>query len=101
MAGAMATGGDLVFTGTLTGEFMAFHAETGEELWRFRTGSGIIGLPITWESDGVQYITVLSGTGGAYRNYFPVMGAAHTETVKLLDSIPAGGSIWTFALMEE
>ncbi|MEP3265550.1 MAG: PQQ-dependent methanol/ethanol family dehydrogenase, partial [Hyphomicrobiales bacterium] len=51
-AGVMTTAGGLVFTGTPEGEFIAFDDETGEQLWSFQTGSGIVGQPITWEQDG-------------------------------------------------
>jgi len=38
----MTTAGGLVFTGTPEGELKAFDDETGEELWSFQTGSGIV-----------------------------------------------------------
>ena len=36
-AGMLATGGGLVFTGKLTGEFVALDAATGKTLWQFKT----------------------------------------------------------------
>jgi lanthanide-dependent methanol dehydrogenase len=64
-SGTVATGGDLVFYGTMEGWFKAVHARTGEVLWQFKTGSGIIGQPITYRGpDGKQYVAVLSGVGG-------------------------------------
>ena len=34
-------------------------------LWQFKTGSGIIGQPITYRGpDGKQYVAVLAGVGG-------------------------------------
>ena len=64
-SGALATGGDLVFYGTLDGWFKAADARTGEIRWSFPTGSGIIGQPISYRApDGRQYIAVLSGVGG-------------------------------------
>lgn len=51
-AGVLATAGDVVFTGTSDGFVKAFHSETGEVLWEFQTGSGIISQPVTWELDG-------------------------------------------------
>ena len=64
MAGTLSTAGGLVFTGAATGEFMAVDANTGKKLWQFQTGSGIDGLPVTWEQDGVQYVAVTGGYGG-------------------------------------
>ncbi len=59
------TGGDVAFYGTLDGWFKAVDARTGEQLWQFKTGSGIVGQPITYRGpDGKQYVAVLSGVGG-------------------------------------
>lgn len=64
-SGALATAGDVVFYGTLEGEFRAVDARSGKVLWRFRAGSGIIGQPVTYLGpDGHQYVAVLSGVGG-------------------------------------
>ncbi len=88
MAGTLSTAGGLVFTGAATGEFLAFDASTGKKLWQFQTGSGIIGLPVTWEHKGKQYVSVVSGAGGVWA----LLGDARFAAV------PAGGSVWTFAL---
>ncbi len=62
---ALATAGNLVFYGTLDGTFKALDARSGEVKWQFKTGSGIIGQPISYRGpDGRQYIAVLSGVGG-------------------------------------
>jgi PQQ-dependent dehydrogenase (methanol/ethanol family) len=64
-SGALATAGDIVFYGTLEGWFKAVDAKTGTVLWQFKTGSGIIGQPMTYKgADGKQYVAVLSGIGG-------------------------------------
>ena len=63
-SGALATAGDIVFYGTLEGHLKAIHAETGEELYSFKTPSGIIGNVMTYEFDGKQYVGILSGVGG-------------------------------------
>ncbi len=63
-SGALATAGDVVFYGTLEGYLKAVDAETGEELYRFKTPSGIIGNVMTYEHGGKQYIGILSGVGG-------------------------------------
>jgi alcohol dehydrogenase (cytochrome c) len=36
-SGVLSTGGGLVFSGQLTGEFEAFDADTGKKLWQFQT----------------------------------------------------------------
>src|SRR5438270_8450130 len=64
-SGALATAGNVVFYGTMDGWFRAVDAVTGKQLWQFKTGSGIIGQPITYKGpDGKQYVAVLSGVGG-------------------------------------
>ena len=65
VAGVTATAGGLVFTGELTGDFLALDAETGRELYRFYTGSGILGGVVTYAVNGEQYVAAASG-GGSY-----------------------------------
>ncbi|WP_428511638.1 methanol/ethanol family PQQ-dependent dehydrogenase [Roseovarius sp.] len=63
-SGALTTAGGITFYGTLEGYLKAVDTSTGEELYKFRTPSGIIGNVMTYERDGKQYIGVLSGVGG-------------------------------------
>jgi lanthanide-dependent methanol dehydrogenase len=63
-SGALATAGDVVFYGTLEGYLKAVDIETGKELYRFKTPSGIIGNVMTYMHDSKQYVAVLSGVGG-------------------------------------
>ncbi len=63
-SGALATAGDIVFYGTLEGYLKAVDANTGQELYKFKTPSGIIGNVMTYTHGGKQYIAVLSGVGG-------------------------------------
>ena len=63
-SGALATAGDVVFYGTLEGYLKAVDASTGEELYKFKTPSGIIGNVMTYTHGGKQYVGILSGVGG-------------------------------------
>ncbi len=63
-SGSLSTAGGVVFYGTLEGYLKAVDAKTGNELYRFKTPSGIIGNVNTWEYEGKQYVGVLSGIGG-------------------------------------
>ena len=64
-SGALVTAGDVAFYGTMEGWFKAIDARSGRELWKFRTGSGIIGQPVSYRGpDGKQYVAILSGVGG-------------------------------------
>ena len=89
--GVLSTKGNLVFTGNPEGYLMAFDSRNGEKLWQFNTGSGVIGSPITWEMDGEQYVSVMSGWGGAV----PLWGGHVAERVK---NFTQGGTLWTFKL---
>jgi lanthanide-dependent methanol dehydrogenase len=64
-SGTVVTAGDLVFYGTMEGWFKAVDARSGSVVWQFKTGSGIIGQPVTYRGpDGHQYVAILSGVGG-------------------------------------
>jgi lanthanide-dependent methanol dehydrogenase len=63
-SGALATAGDVVFYGTLEGYLKAVDAQTGRELWRFKTPSGIVGNVNSYQHNGKQYVSILSGIGG-------------------------------------
>ncbi|MBU3021385.1 PQQ-dependent methanol/ethanol family dehydrogenase [Aestuariibacter sp. A3R04] len=89
--GVLTTGGGLVWTGNPEGYLMAFDDKTGEMVYKFQTGSGIVGSPVTWEMDGEQYISVLSGWGGAV----PLWGG---EVAKRVKHFNQGGTVWTFKL---
>ena len=92
--GVMTTKGNLVFTGTPEGFLKAFNAKTGEQVWEFQTGSGVLGSPVTWEMDGEQYVSVLSGWGGAV----PLWGG---EVAKRVKDFNQGGMLWTFKLPKD
>lgn len=63
--GALATAGDLVFQGEVTGTFHAYAADSGRELWRFAAPNSLIAAPVTYRVDGEQYVAIASGAGGA------------------------------------
>ncbi|SFG71946.1 PQQ-dependent dehydrogenase, methanol/ethanol family [Palleronia marisminoris] len=107
-SGALATAGDVVFYGTLEGYLKAVDMETGEELYRFKTGSGVIGNVMTYEHEGEQYIAVLSGVGGwagiglAAGLTDPAAGlGAVGGYASLSDYTNLGGQLTVFKLPEE
>jgi alcohol dehydrogenase (cytochrome c) len=83
----LATAGGLIFTGKLSGEFVALDEDTGRTLWQFKTGSSINSTAITYMHKGRQFVTIASGRGGGLANLYASA------------KVPAGGSVWTFALM--
>jgi quinohemoprotein ethanol dehydrogenase len=62
--GTLATAGGLVFQGTADGWFTAYNAESGEQVWRFNVGQGIVAAPISYAVGGKQYVSILAGYGG-------------------------------------
>jgi lanthanide-dependent methanol dehydrogenase len=106
-SGALATAGDVVFYGTLEGYLKAVDAETGKELYKFKTPSGIIGNVNTYEFDGKQYVAVLSGVGGwagigmAAGLTEDTAGLGAVGAYKALSSYTAlGGTMTVFTLPE-
>jgi PQQ-dependent dehydrogenase (methanol/ethanol family) len=63
--GLLSTAGNLVFQGNGSGQFVAYRADTGEELWSFDAQTGIVAPPITFRLGGTQYVAVVAGWGGA------------------------------------
>ncbi|MFD0986081.1 PQQ-dependent dehydrogenase, methanol/ethanol family [Methyloligella solikamskensis] len=109
-SGTVVTAGNVVFYGTMDGWFKALNATTGEELWKFKTSSGIIGQPTTWKGpDGAQYISVVDGVGGwsgaiVAGNLDPRDGSAALGFVNAMTDLPdyttAGGTLYAFRLPE-
>ena len=107
-SGALATAGGVVFYGTMDGWFKAVDARTGTLLWRYRTGSGIIGQPVSYRGpDGRQYIAVLSGVGGWAGAIVAGQldrrdATAALGFVNAMQDLPAhttaGGTLYVFAL---
>ena len=64
--GTLSTAGNLVFQGTAGGEFRAYAADTGKQLWSFAAQTGIIAAPMTYAIDGEQYVAILVGWGGLW-----------------------------------
>ena len=91
----LATAGDVVFMGgTADRYFRAFDANTGAELWKQRTNSGVTGVPSSYAVDGKQYIAVLAGWGvdaERQQDSFRILGRTD-------EHVPQGGVLWVFGL---
>ncbi|WP_405029497.1 methanol/ethanol family PQQ-dependent dehydrogenase [Methylobacillus flagellatus] len=105
--GALATGSDLVFYGTLDRWFKALDAKTGKELWKMQVGSGVVGNAITYTHKGKQYVGVLSGIGGwagvamnlGLEEETAGLGAAGGyKELKDWNAAPGGGAMNVFSL---
>jgi alcohol dehydrogenase (cytochrome c) len=60
--GVLSTAGGLVFSGTMEGDFFAVDAVSGKLVWRIQTGGAIWSNPISYMSEGKQYIVVAAGS---------------------------------------
>jgi lanthanide-dependent methanol dehydrogenase len=107
-SGTLATAGDVVFYGTMDGDFKAVNAANGEVLWKTHFNSGIVGNPMTYIGpDGKQYIAVYEGVGGwagaiVPGNLSPDDPFAALGTVNAMKDLPdhtkAGGALHVFVL---
>jgi len=64
--GTLATAGNLVFQGTADGRLVAYRATDGAKLWEGPAGTAIMGGPVTYEVDGVQYVAAAAGWGSGF-----------------------------------
>ncbi|MFN2476981.1 MAG: methanol/ethanol family PQQ-dependent dehydrogenase [Chthoniobacterales bacterium] len=107
-SGTVATAGDVTFYGTMDGWFKCVNAKTGDVLWKFKCGSGIIGQPVTYKGpDGKQYVAILSGVGGwsgaivagGLDPKDPTGALGFVNAMKdLPDKTTKGGMLYVFAL---
>jgi outer membrane protein assembly factor BamB len=45
----------------MEGDFFAADAQTGDVLWRFQTGGAVYANPITYLSEGRQFVAIAAG----------------------------------------
>jgi quinohemoprotein ethanol dehydrogenase len=88
--GTLATAGGLVFQGAGDGWFSAYDAQSGQRLWRFDAGFGIIGAPMAFSARGRQYVSILVGYGGS--------AAAMSSVMNVGWKFPHPRRILTFAI---
>ncbi len=91
----LSTAGNLLFSGGSNDRaFRALNASTGEKLWEMRLNSAVIGVPVSFMIDDVQYIAVQSGWGLAAE----FMQVTFDNVRKEKNVLPGDGVIWVFAL---
>jgi alcohol dehydrogenase (cytochrome c) len=61
--GVVSTAGGVVFAGDSEGNFIAFDARTGKDLWHIQLGAAIYSSPICYSVDGKQYVAIPAGGG--------------------------------------
>jgi len=87
----LSTGCGLVFYGDIEGVVHAYDADTGEELWSFRTGSGHRAGIISYAVNGKQYIAVPSGLGSLVLGLYPALWPEAADW-------PSGAALVVFTL---
>ncbi len=93
LSSILSTGGNLVFYGDPEGWFYALDARSGNELFRFNTGAGHRGSPITYAVGGRQFVVTPSGWGSIVSGWYPVLWP---ET----EALTAGATLFAFTLAE-
>jgi alcohol dehydrogenase (cytochrome c) len=66
LAAVTTTAGDLVFTGEVTGDFLALDARSGDVVYRFNTGGPIGGGVVSYAVGGRQYVATTSGQPSSF-----------------------------------
>ena len=88
----LATGGRLLFGGDVNGRFRAFDQETGAILWEVNLGSAVTGFPVTYASNGRQYVAVSTGTAGTASGFLGLTPEIRPST---------GNTLFVFALPDQ
>jgi alcohol dehydrogenase (cytochrome c)/quinohemoprotein ethanol dehydrogenase len=89
--GVLATAGGLIFQGTANGELKAYRADNGTPMWSFAAQTGVMAPPVTYHVNGVQYVSVVTGWGGA----FPLVAG---EVSWVAGRLPNRSRVLTFKL---
>ncbi len=89
--GTLATAGNLVFQGTALGEFRAYSADNGKQLWSFPTQSGVLAAPMSYAIGGEQYVAVMVGWGGVWDVSAGKLGGGITPNISRLMVFKLGG----------
>lgn len=63
--GLLSTAGNLLFQGNADGQFVAYTADSGKQLWSFEAQTGIVAAPISYTVGEKQYVAVVAGWGGS------------------------------------
>lgn len=89
----LASGGGLVFSGARDRGFRAYDAATGQVLWQVGLSASPSSSPATYSVNGVQYVVIVSGGGGAFDS------GSRSLTPEIIDPA-AGTTLWVFRLRD-
>ena len=103
-SGPLSTAGGIVIYGTFEGYLKVVDATTGENLYQFKTPTGIIGNVMSYMHNGRQFIAVFSGIGGTSNIGLAAGLTRSTENVNSetaytsLSQFTSGGQLTVFSL---
>jgi alcohol dehydrogenase (cytochrome c) len=89
----LASAGRLVFSGARDRRLRAYDAATGAVLWQSILSASPSSSPATYGVDGVQYVAVVAGGGGAFD------AGSRSLTPEIVDPA-AGTTLWVFKLVD-
>ena len=71
LTGVLTTAGGLAFAGDYDRWIRAYDVRNGRVLWQARLATSVVGFPISFEVDGVQYLAVGTTQGGGSPWFVP------------------------------
>jgi alcohol dehydrogenase (cytochrome c) len=86
----LATGGGLLFNGSMDRYLRALDADSGQVLWQTRLPSQVVGGAVTYSVNGRQYIAITAGGG-------PIAAIAVAVTPEA-DMLSGSNAVYVFAL---
>ena len=89
----LASAGGLVWSGARDRQFRVYDAASGKVLWQVGLSASPSSSPATYSVDGVQYLVVIAGGGGAFD------AGSRSLTPEIVDPA-AGTTLWVFKLSE-
>ena len=92
---ALATGGGLVFAGSLDRRISAYDAANGDRLWSTRLTEVPNAPPITYAVDGRQYVAAIVGSGGYLTRAYSALAP------EIRNPPDRAAALFVFALPEE
>jgi quinohemoprotein ethanol dehydrogenase len=90
--GVLSTAGNLVIAGREDGQLVAYAADSGKILKTLETGTATMSAPMTYQVDGVQYVAVMQGHGGADMSSFEGTVAVSRENEDRILVLTLSGS---------
>jgi alcohol dehydrogenase (cytochrome c) len=87
----LATGGGLIFNGSMDRYLRAFNADTGQVLWQTRLASQAMGGTVTYSINGRQYIAIAGGGG-------PTIATIGVGLTPEADTTSGRNAMYVFAL---